>query len=994
MGRCIMNQDSRDISVEGGDYREVIIKAGGTYVEGNYTSVLETAHIKAEAGRDQYINQIEGGVGVLNVYGSVHVDRAANKEAKQISRQEYRWRKVLLDRVKNFWIDGVLTKSLHTQVLMNLGLEERKNLVQNPLSEVEEFPSDTKQLFPEGTTISKIFQDIGTGRTLLILGEPGSGKTVALLKLAESIIARAEADSGQPLPVVMNLSSWANKREPIDHWLVKELHRIYTISKLQSQTWIEREELILLLDGLDEVDLRYQNDCVNALNQFVRKHGLTEIVVCSRVRDYEALTECLSLCSAIYVQPLTSQQIDHFLEQAGESLSPLKAILQDNAELREFASSPLILSIMSLTYQGCSVQALIQTGNLEEQRRHLFDNYIERMFARRGTTRQYSKERVLQWLSRLAWSMARESQTIFLIERLQPSWLSSLHQRWGYRLGVVLVVSLIVGVVLWLVDSWLIDFLSQGSISERTQEIVLQSGAPDWLWLAHDSIARAAIGLVAGSVIGLRTTIKPIETLRWSRAQAWSGAIHGLQKWSILGLVYLTYIGLVAGLIGGSIYHLSLNLSTELISEELVKWNRVIQIAGAFPGLVAAVTAGLIIRPDACLARWHDGKLYSRPRVALISGLITFLGLTFSEGLAIASATGLCIAIIVGLCEGASNRLVLRLVDALIVSLVVGLAVALLGGLSTWFASQARFDWSLNINLQAWMKLWLSIGLGLGTTGGILFSLIASYKESVRQVESLPKVGPARGWFISRLRKGLNLGVIIALILSSILILLINIDKLSIVKSILLIANRMGIGSISVLGFSGIGALIGASFGIVLFPILGALIGMISGGLTGPNLEIRSTPNQGIRQSAINIGIFALIGGLTLGLVWGLFNLLPSLLLTGLTPRALDWLRYGSHNILVMGVICALVPGAACLQHFTLRFILWCNELAPWNYARFLSYAVDRHFLQNVGGGFIFVHRLLMEHLARMEQTVSSERLFEKSHSGYLRSHNYHIDED
>jgi hypothetical protein len=39
----------------------------------------------------------------------------------------------------------------------------------------------------------------------------------------------------------------------------------------------------------------------------------------------------------------------------------------------------------------------------------------------------------------------------------------------------------------------------------------------------------------------------------------------------------------------------------------------------------------------------------------------------------------------------------------------------------------------------------------------------------------------------------------------------------------------------------------------------------------------------------------------------------------------------------------------------------------PWNYARFLDYAVDRIFLQKVGGGYIFIHRLLMEHFAAMQ---------------------------
>ncbi len=59
--------------------------------------------------------------------------------------------------------------------------------------------------------------------------------------------------------------------------------------------------------------------------------------------------------------------------------------------------------------------------------------------------------------------------------------------------------------------------------------------------------------------------------------------------------------------------------------------------------------------------------------------------------------------------------------------------------------------------------------------------------------------------------------------------------------------------------------------------------------------------------------------------------------------------------------------GKTCIQHFTLRLILYRDGYIPWNYARFLDYASNRIFLQKVGGGYIFIHRLLLEHFAQME---------------------------
>ena len=68
------------------------------------------------------------------------------------------------------------------------------------------------------------------------------------------------------------------------------------------------------------------------------------------------------------------------------------------------------------------------------------------------------------------------------------------------------------------------------------------------------------------------------------------------------------------------------------------------------------------------------------------------------------------------------------------------------------------------------------------------------------------------------------------------------------------------------------------------------------------------------------------------------------------------------------GLMLGLVYGGfAFIQHFTLRLILYRNGHIPWNYARFLDYATDRIFLRKVGGGYIFIHRLLLDYFAELE---------------------------
>ncbi|MEA1869960.1 MAG: hypothetical protein U9N09_07450 [Euryarchaeota archaeon] len=65
--------------------------------------------------------------------------------------------------------------------------------------------------------------------------------------------------------------------------------------------------------------------------------------------------------------------------------------------------------------------------------------------------------------------------------------------------------------------------------------------------------------------------------------------------------------------------------------------------------------------------------------------------------------------------------------------------------------------------------------------------------------------------------------------------------------------------------------------------------------------------------------------------------------------------------------------GLACIQHLVLRIMLWRNGFAPLNYARFLDCAAGRIFLRKVGGGYIFVHRLLLEYFASLEPEESGD---------------------
>jgi len=106
---------------------------------------------------------------------------------------------------------------------------------------------------------------------------------------------------------------------------------------------------------------------------------------------------------------------------------------------------------------------------------------------------------------------------------------------------------------------------------------------------------------------------------------------------------------------------------------------------------------------------------------------------------------------------------------------------------------------------------------------------------------------------------------------------------------------------------------------------------------------------------------------------WPIYGLIYSWGNLGITTvETLKWSWKEAEKSLINGLIGGLIAaifggGKACIQHLTLRLILYAHGCIPWNYARFLDYATERIFLQKVGGGYIFIHRLLLEYFAQME---------------------------
>ena len=348
----------------------------------------------------------------------------------------------------------MLTQTLEQNVWMDVALSEKSDAVQNAATFLLRVGKQPEILLPVGTTISDIY-DQGSAHDLLILGEPGTGKSTLLLKLAQQLVKRAASDSEHPLPVILSLSSWKAKRSSLQDWMIDEIVATYHISHQVSEQWVRGGTILPLLDGFDEMDETARPMGITEINKYHTHQAYMHIplVVCSRTDAYDVAAQHkrLFLQRVVVVQPLTHQQVGVYLLQAGKPVAALRSAIKKNPALQKLATTPLMLSVLMHTYQGTVVRELPRKQALLEQ--EVWSDYIIRMVQRKGKRKgdanQYSLEQTRRWLIYLAQQLQMQKQPIFSVEHLQIDWLST-QQRVLYQWSVGLSTGLGTGLVLGL----------------------------------------------------------------------------------------------------------------------------------------------------------------------------------------------------------------------------------------------------------------------------------------------------------------------------------------------------------------------------------------------------------------------------------------------------------------------------------------------------------------------------------------------------------------
>lgn len=218
-------------------------------------------------------------------------------------------------------------------------------------------------------TLLDVFLRIPT-RRLVVLGAPGSGKTILLVRLILDLLSRRQA--GEPVPVLLSVTSWNPAAQSLLSWMEQELcltnpalaARMPDDRSMTRARALIRAGLILpLLDGLDEMSEGVGPEAITEINDALQAGA--GVVIASRTDQFRRATGVhggvevrLAGAAAIELNALAPQAVAQYLEDSAGGVTSAARwqavrealVEQPGAPVTRALSTPLMAALARTLY--------------------------------------------------------------------------------------------------------------------------------------------------------------------------------------------------------------------------------------------------------------------------------------------------------------------------------------------------------------------------------------------------------------------------------------------------------------------------------------------------------------------------------------------------------------------------------------------------------------------------------------------------------------------